>query len=59
MKRQNRSCSRSYSGIRKQKRKNMEIIHKEESESDISNEENNSNIKKRRQYTVFFIVIMR
>ena len=59
MKRQNRSRSRSYSGIRKHNRKNMEIIHKEESESDISNEENNSNIKKRRQYTVFFIVIMR
>ena len=53
MKRQNRSRSRSYSVIRKHNRKNMEIIHKEESESDISNEENNSNIKKRRQYTYF------
>jgi len=53
MKRQNRSHLRSYSGIRKHNRKNMEKILKEESKSNNSNEENNSIvIKKRRQYVL-------
>ena len=53
MKRQNRSRSRSNSGIRKHNRKNMKIIQDEGSQSDNSNEDNNYTvIKKRRQYTL-------